>query len=333
MQKIANPTTIVNPVEKQQYTQLKQTLMQESAKGNQLASSILSVSNTLVSSTHVSTQVIQQLQQNTQLQQTLQQESTKGNQLATTLLQVATNKQMDITQVNSVMQKLQEAKKNGDPIATSVLSTVDKQQEQNLEQVTTVIKQLEEGKKKGDPIASAVLSTIQKQQAQQIQGVSPASPLPTVNRVQAVSLDDYEAVKKMWKENYQKLEPPAGRDRKEWVTSDQKRIEETINLLSSVDTEKEKQGMQMVGNILPFLLIGGFSKTEIIAYLKAKQEAGKDMLEDIKTKTEEEETKLGVEHKETAKAQEMHAEMPEENDADSPETEEKKDNEPENPQS
>jgi hypothetical protein len=107
-------------------------------------------------------------------------------------------------------------------------------------------------------------------------------------------LDDYEAVKKMWKENYQKLEPPAGQDRNAWIQKDEQKISDTINLLSSTDVEKEKQGMQMVSNILPFLMIGGFSKAEVIAYLKAKQAAGKDVLELAKVKDEEEESKVAA---------------------------------------
>jgi hypothetical protein len=81
---------------------------------------------------------------------------------------------------------------------------------------------------------------------------------------QAVSLDDYEAVKKMWKENYQKL-MRRRKDRTTWISKDQK-ISETINLLSSV-IMKEKKGMQRAIFAIPDI---GDSKTEVIAYLKAK---------------------------------------------------------------
>lgn len=48
----------------------------------------------------------------------------------------------------------------------------------------------------------------------------------------------------------------------------------------------------MVSKILPFLLIGGFSQQEVVAYLKAKQEAGKQTLSELENKQDEENTLL-----------------------------------------
>jgi hypothetical protein len=50
----------------------------------------------------------------------------------------------------------------------------------------------------------------------------------------------------------------------------------------------------MVATLLPFLLLGGFSKTEVIAYLKAKQEAAKSVLEDFKKKEGDKENLVEV---------------------------------------
>ena len=63
--------------------------------------------------------------------------------------------------------------------------------------------------------------------------------------------------------------------------------------------EKVSQGLSEVANILPFLLVGGFSQTEIVSYLQTKQEAAKEVLESI---TREEESKVSVETKQTATA-------------------------------
>jgi len=120
--------------------------------------------------------------------------------------------------------------------------------------------------------------------------------LQSANRVQAVSIDDYESVKKIWQENYLKLEPPKSiegkqRNRKDWVLNDIDKISETINMLVSTDPQNISKGMETVGAILPFLLIGGFAQTEVIAYLKAKLEAAKSVLEDQTKKEEEEESK------------------------------------------
>jgi len=42
-----------------------------------------------------------------------------------------------------------------------------------------------------------------------------------------------------------------------------------LNIFTRQD--KVQQGMDQVSNLLPFLLVGGFSQTEIVDYLKAKQ--------------------------------------------------------------
>lgn len=274
LQKIANPAATTNSVERSQYMMVREKLTQESQSGNLFAKSILSAANT------VSVAALPQ-----------QQVSEVIHKVANPTIVVTPAEKQQYTEIHNTV--VEESKK-GNTLAQSILSS------------TASVSELEEAKKKGDPLASAVLKAIESQSAASAQ-------LPSVNRVQAVSLDDYEAVKKMWKENYQKLEPPQGQERNAWIQKDQQKIGETINLLSSPDSQKQKQGMEMVGNILPFLLIGGFSKTEVIAYLKAKQEAGKDVLEVSKAKEEEEESKVaaGGEKKEAQNTMTMEAETPE----------------------
>lgn len=93
----------------------------------------------------------------------------------------------------------------------------------------------------------------------------------------------------MWEENYQNLETPVGLDgqqveRVDWLNSDIEKINSTISLLNSQDEKQVKQGMEAVANILPFLLIGGFSRNEVITYLKAKLEAAKSVVVSLKKK-------------------------------------------------
>ncbi len=179
-------------------------------------------------------------------------------------------------------------------------------------------------KQKGNPLAAAILTAsdaavpVSHSPTTELQRVVTASQpaLPVVNRVQTVSLEDYEAVRKMWQENYQKLEPPKTSEneqvsRKDWVKKDIQRVAQSIDLLSSPDQVKQKEGMSMVGAILPFLLIGGFSQTEVIAYLKAKQEAAKSTLADLDKKEEEENTTLdrSAEKKEELKVMHQEAEL------------------------
>ncbi len=187
-------------------------------------------------------------------------------------------------------------------------------------QFTSIKEKLVKEKQSGNPLASAILSASVSASSvgarEQKAGVAPGGPsvaFPVVNRVQSVNIDDYESVKKMWKENYQKLDVPQAvgqkeKSRKEWASQDINTITKAINLLSSPIAEKNKEGMDMVSNILPFLLIGGFSKTEVIAYLRAKEEAAKEELSEADKKQEEEETMVTTDKKQEEKPKEMTAE-------------------------
>lgn len=159
--------------------------------------------------------------------------------------------------------------------------------------------QLTQEKQKGNVLASSILSaanTTNQASRAHVPGqkIVAATNLPTVNKVQQVSLEDYEEVRKMWVETYQSSEPPtdlAGKqaNREEWIKGDIDKINQAITLLSSIDPSRSQEGMDMVSNILPFLMVGGFSKTEVIAYLKAKLEAAKQVMSDSNRKKEDEE--------------------------------------------
>ena len=70
--------------------------------------------------------------------------------------------------------------------------------------------------------------------------------------------------------------------------------------------------MDRVANILPFLLLGGFSKAEVISYLKAKLEAAKQVLTGVDAKKEDEDTMVerGEETKAGHAEMAMHEELP-----------------------
>ncbi len=185
---------------------------------------------------------------------------------------------------------------------------------------TNLREELTSEKQKGNPVATTILQAAQTAQAVKSttsNAVAPAPSFPVVNRVQTVSLEDYEAVKKMWQENYTKLEAPADasgkpKDKEQWITEDIQKITEAVNLLLSHDQKQVKEGMKMVSDILPFLLVGGFSQTEVVAYLKAKLEAAKSTKSDFEKKKEEEDTMIETsEKKEEAHAtMEEHRELP-----------------------
>ncbi|MCL4354939.1 hypothetical protein M1349_05790 [Patescibacteria group bacterium] len=280
LEKIGNPKTITSAVERQKYTSIKDKLVKESQEGNQVAASILNAASTVTK-----TGIVNKEQETTKLTNTL-------SQIANPTLAPAEQQQ----KLATIKDELEKAKAQGDPVASKLVEAMSKGKEGVTEDLEQVIK---EAKEKGSSIAAEVM-----QQAGMLE-VKESSGFPVVNRVQQVSLDDYESVKKMWIENYQKLDAPAQTSRKEWVTSDIEKINQAVNYLASSDSQNVKKGMESVGNILPFLLIGGFSQTEVIAYLKAKLEAAKTVLADLSKKDEEEDTMLGKETKKEEKLKEM----------------------------
>ncbi len=170
------------------------------------------------------------------------------------------------------------------------------------EQYAGIREKLVSESQKGNAIAESIISAAVPDQAN----------IGEVNLVQQVSVDDYEQIKKLWKENYSKVNPPMGpdgkpQDRKKWLMEDIKKIPQVIDLLLSGDPTKVAQGKEMVSKILPFLLLGGFSKAEIIAYLKAKLAAAKEVMEEMLQVEKDEESKIKVDRKEEEKPKAMEA--------------------------
>ena len=284
LEKIGNPRTIASAVERQKYLSIKDKLIQESQQGNQAASSILAAASTVTK-----TGIIDKEQESLKLVSTL-------SQIANPQTAPAETKQ----KLQAVKEQLEKAKVQGDPLATTLLDAMSKGKDGVNEDLKDKIK---EAKERGNSVASLIM-----QEAGLLEIKEPSGAFPAVNRVQQVSIDDYESVKKMWVENYQNLDVPKQQSRKEWVSTDVEKINQAINYLVSADPQNVKKGMESVGNILPFLLIGGFSQTEVIAYLKAKLEAAKTVLADLGKKDEEEETMLDSTKKKEDKPKEMTAE-------------------------
>jgi len=306
LERIANPSVLSTPVEQQQYATLQGKLVAEGQKGNYLAKTILEAANTVsASSSNSSLTTATSAISTTTSTVNRQEEITKLGNILERIDNPDVADPIEKQKYITIKQKLVEAEKSGDPTATVLLEASKKGKTGATEEVK---KKLKEAKEKGNSLASTVLLEA---------GIvditkTSANSFPVVNRVQSVNLDDYEAVRKMWVENYQKLEPPKSVgskevNRKQWITSDINKITETINLLISTDPQNVKKGMESVGTILPFLLIGGFSQTEVIAYLKAKLEAAKAVNSESFKKEEEENTTLNRERKTEEKPAEMSA--------------------------
>ncbi|MCL5970028.1 MAG: hypothetical protein M1450_00800 [Patescibacteria group bacterium] len=235
----------------------------------------------------------------TNMRETLGKEREKGNPLASITLTVINNiGEINIPSLGKIQNEILERKVKGDPLAGKIFSAEENVLKRSSQkEVEGVKEKLNEARKKADPLASTILSAMLKSTPSMDFGKSNASLFPVANRVQSVNIDDYETVKKMWQENYLKLDVPrkplaTEKDREDWIRQDIEKINRTISLLTSSDNQKIKEGMKAVSQILPFLLIGGFSQTEVLAYLKAKMEAGKSVLSDLEKNQEEEDTMI-----------------------------------------
>jgi len=140
-----------------------------------------------------------------------------------------------------------------------------------------------------------------------------------------VSIEDYEEVKKMWTQQYEKGEVPTSENitsREQWVDQDIVFITNTLNKLLSSDDKLRQEGIDDLAYILPIFLINSLKGEELVVYLKAKIEAAKvvqhdmekekEITEKLKKKSEETEEFVDVKKKEETndKTQELSQELP-----------------------
>lgn len=195
---------------------------------------------------------------------------------------------------SSIQQELLARSSRGDTAATTILAAA-------------------ESARSGKPVPVIV--------GQRVSAARPGTPLtaakpllmPTVNRIQTVGIDDYEDVKKMWEENYRSGDIPISdkvKSRLQWLQQDIEKLQTVVELISSQEEEKKKQGLEELAIILPFLLLGGFSDQETTIYLKAKLEAAKKVLTELEQKEKEEDKVLVEEKKEEQKEKTMQAAVP-----------------------
>ncbi len=160
---------------------------------------------------------------------------------------------------------------------------------------------------RGDQVAAAVIGAAHEvarmttggKQSENVIEKNAGSPsftkipvaLPIENKVQQVNLDDFDAVRDLWKDQYTNAQPPEDMTRTQWLTKEQDKTNEAVKLLQSSDSEDNKKGLKIVSELLPFLLAGGFSKSEIISYLLSKMKAAAEVLTKLHAPSDGEEKK------------------------------------------
>jgi len=153
----------------------------------------------------------------------------------------------------------------------------------------TKVKEVIERLSKEERVTAAVVSNIAQETGvteakvetiankhKEMKTVSAAGGQPTA--APAVTLDDYEEVRQMWINHYRESPVPVTesvKTREMWVVSEQKKLQNIVDLLGSRDPQLKQKGLSEVAEILPFMLLGGFSDSEVATYVKAKLEASK----------------------------------------------------------
>lgn len=109
-----------------------------------------------------------------------------------------------------------------------------------------------------------------------------------------LSLEDYEEVKQMWSEQYERGEVPVSEsiaDRKDWINTDILTVTNILNKLMSSNEELRSQALDEVGYILPVFMVNNMKGEDLTVYLKAKLEAAKQVKRQI---VREEAIKQGI---------------------------------------
>ena len=125
----------------------------------------------------------------------------------------------------------------------------------------------------------------------------------TISIPPSVSLDEYEQVKKMWRDQYERGEVPVSdkiKSRDQWVEQDVVFITNNLNKLVSDSPEIKQEGLDELGYILPIFLINNLKGDQLLVYLKAKLEAAKE----VQT-LKEKETEVEAKFKEAEKVEEF----------------------------
>lgn len=265
---------------------------------------VTSMNTTLVNTISSNTSVMQTIAQTSQ--SSVQQIQTVLNSYKTNIAKAPAQILTNITKETGV------ATKTVQSIIKAVAVTI----KNNKEMVKTVA---EKEKMKVEDVARVI----------QTQTPLVAEPEKTIEQTvtipPSVSIEDYEEVKKMWTQQYEKGEVPTSENitsREQWVDQDIIFITNTLNKLLSSDDKLRQEGVDDLAYILPIFLINSLKGEELVVYLKAKIEAAKiikhdmdkerEITEKLKKKSEETEEFVDVKKKEETndKTQELSQELP-----------------------
>ncbi len=212
---------------------------------------------------------------------------------------IAQDTQLPAPQVRTVLASY---KFNVQKPADQIVDTVAKDTGIAKEKITNVIKTMNTAVKTHTDLLQQVAqkTSIEPSQVEKMISEPTRFIEKTISIPATIALEDYEDVKKMWIQQYEKGEVPVTENitsREQWVDQDIVFITNTLNKLLSPEETIRLQGFDEVGYILPIFMMNNLKGEELMVYLKAKLEGAKQVQDQImrekevaarlKTKTEE----------------------------------------------
>ncbi|MGB9883107.1 MAG: hypothetical protein ACPLRN_01150 [Microgenomates group bacterium] len=338
LQYLKNPTQAATASDRQKYMNIRVELSNRAAKSDPLANRIITSifsppqQQIKIKSVILNTLPKTPIKQVVSYQVKLPEEKIKS--VSNTLINYISNNNQLVSQVSQktnvdeekVKQTINLVHQSLDVTPTQVIEKIAQEAKLDKEKVAQVVKEYAHFIKSDEKLTKEVAEkeNIKPEEVKNLIDIqTPLITEPEKNIEQAViipktvSIDEYEQVKKMWQNQYEKGEIPVNeniRTRGEWVEKDIVFITNTLNKLLSDNQELKQQGLDEVGYILPIFMINNLNGEQLVTYLKAKLEAAKtvkalfdkekEITEKLKAQAEKVEVSV-ARKKEEAKTMEM----------------------------
>jgi len=342
---LAQPTKASTPAERQKFMNIRTELFNRTIKEDKVARQILSSISSSRTETFARKEELLKTVPRTATQATAYKVNISNEKItsmnstlvntvssnSSVMQAVAQAAQAPVEQIKTVLSSY---KTNISQAPTQVITTIVKETGIATATVQSILKALATTVKNNKAVVTTIAQKENIKEEQVIQGIhaqSGIAPEPektieqTVVIPPSVSIEDYEEVKKMWTQQYEKGEVPTSENitsRSQWVEQDVVFITNTLNKLLSTDDKLRQEGVDDLAYILPIFLINSLKGEELVVYLKAKIEAAKavkhdmdkekEITEKLKKKSEETEEFVDVKKKteENTKTQELQQELP-----------------------
>jgi len=293
---LKNPMNAQTPTERQRYLHLRTELTNRAIRQDKIAQRIVS---------NLSSSKFEQISQKQQLVKTLPQVVpvtqviSFKTKLSAPKIQAITNNLTSNSNLHHIISQKTNVSQNmvqktltafAQNISEHPLSIVQKVCEETRlpkEQIKTILKVFKETIKEKPELIEEVAKKeeVAKEKVQEVieQPIitePEKAPEQIILVPPTISLEEYEEVKKMWMNQYEKGEVPVSeniKSRQDWVDQDIVFITNTLNKLLSPNEELRQQGLDDVDYILPIFLINNLSGEQLITYLRAKLEAAKQV--------------------------------------------------------